>query len=56
MRSSSNIFSRKGNSESSGTFIVKELELTNGKIMVFSSVSISEQLNFAEITAEMLLT
>lgn len=55
MKCVSDVFSRKGNSASLDSFIVKEFELTNGKIMVFSSVSLPEQLNFAEISAEMML-
>ena len=55
MKCISDIFSRKGNSISLDSCVVKEFELTNGKIIIVSSVSLPEQLNFAEVSVEIML-
>ena len=55
MKSTSKTFSRNGMTESLDTVVVKELELNEGKIVVFSCVSATEQLNFAEFASETIL-
>jgi hypothetical protein len=55
MKSTSKTFSRNGMTESLDTVVVKELELNEGKIVVFSCVSATEQLNFAEFATEAIL-